>query len=237
MRKFLAFALVLAGAFLLVPTAHAQFTMVTATVTDPNGIPYGNGTMSAVLVPGARGGFRLSGQPYSGQINPITLDSPGKFTANFGDVTLITPSAQWRITINSNQGGIAPPLGTGGQTFVFTSSGTTISGSSPVDISTSLNALAPKLTNFITGGTGTVTSVSGTAPIVATPNPIIGVGALSCPTCVTGAGASPRIAFWSSGSALSSSAQLTWADGTNALGVFQGPASSTLSANLNVLPA
>lgn len=38
------------------------------------------------------------------------------------------------------------------------------------------------------GSTGTVTSVSGTGPIVATPNPITGAGTISCPTCVTAAG-------------------------------------------------
>src|SRR5258708_5551501 len=153
MRKIFILALVLAGAFLFTPAAHAQFTTVTATVTDANGIPYAAGTMSAMLTPSAPGGFRLSGQPYSGRVGPATLDATGKFTANFGDVTLITPSAQWQITIDSNPGGIAPPLGTGGQTFTFTSTGTMISGGS-VDISTSLNALAPKLTNItLSGGT------------------------------------------------------------------------------------
>jgi len=33
------------------------------------------------------------------------------------------------------------------------------------------------------GGGGTLTSVSGSSPIVATPNPIVATGALSCPTC------------------------------------------------------
>lgn len=34
-------------------------------------------------------------------------------------------------------------------------------------------------------GSGTVSSVSGTSPIVATPNPIIGTGSIGCPTCNT----------------------------------------------------
>jgi hypothetical protein len=156
----------LAVTFLFTPKASAQFTTVTATVTDPNGIPYAGGTMSAVLVPGASGGYTLSGQPYSGRVGPVTLDGNGKFTANFGDVTLITPgSPQWQITIDSNQGGIEPPLGTGPQTFTFTSTGTTISGSSLVNISASLNALAPKLTNFVAGG-GTIGSC-GTVDAIA----------------------------------------------------------------------
>jgi hypothetical protein len=179
LKRFLLFVVFLFGA----SPAFAQFTTVTATVTDPNGIPYAGGTMSAVLVPGASGGYTLGGQPYSGRVGPVTLDGNGKFTANFGDVTLITPgSPQWQIIIDSNQGGIEPPLGTGPQTFTFTSTGTTISGSSLVNISVSLNALAPKLTN-ITVGAGSVTSVAATAPIVGTPNPIVGAGTISCPTC------------------------------------------------------
>src|ERR1700739_4600036 len=155
MRKFFIFVPILIGTFLFAPSARAQFTTVTATVTDPNGIPYAAGTMSAVLVPGSPGGYTLNGAPYSGRIGPVTLDSTGKFVAQFGDVTMIKPgSPQWQITINSNPGGVAPPLGTGPQSFTFTSTGTTISGTSPVNISTSLNALAPKLSNFTNGTIG-----------------------------------------------------------------------------------
>ena len=182
MRKKFFIALVVAGAFLLsAVSARAQFTTVTATVKDTNGIPYAAGTMNAILVPSAPGGFRLSGQPYSGRVGPATLDSTGNFIANFGDVTLITPSAQWQITVDSNPGGIAPPFGTGSQTFTVTTSGTTISGSSVVDISATLSAAAPNLTNFTVSGVATVT---GTAPIVSSggANP-----AISCATCVTAA--------------------------------------------------
>lgn len=157
MRKIISIALVLAGAFLFAPAALAQFTTVTATVQDPNGIPYAGAVLNAVLVPSTGGGYTLSGQPYSGRIGPVTLDSSGKFTVNFGDVTLITPgSPQWQITISSAAATIGLPLGTGPQQFNYTSSGTTISGSSPVSLTTALNALAPKLTNFASGGSGTI---------------------------------------------------------------------------------
>lgn len=133
--------------------AFAQFTTVTATVKDPNGIPYAGAILNAVLVPSTGGGYTLSGQPYSGRIGPVTLDVTGSFTVNFGDVTMITPgSPQWQITIDSAAATINPPLGTGPQSFTFTSTGTTISGSSPVSLSTSLNALALKLTNFANSG-------------------------------------------------------------------------------------
>jgi hypothetical protein len=155
MRKILSFALVLAGAFLfalLLPeSARAQFTTVTARVTDPNGIPYAGATMTALLVPASSGGYTLNNKPYSGQIAPVSLDATGKFSANFGDVTLITPaSAQWAITIDIAPG-VLGPFGTGPQSFTFTSTGTTISGSSVVNITNSLNALAPNLTTSNAG--------------------------------------------------------------------------------------
>src|SRR5258708_6055141 len=181
-KKNLAIALVLAGAFFFLPAAApAQFTTVTGTVTDPNGIPYAAGTMSAILVPGSAGGWRLSGQPYSGRVGPVTLDSAGKFTANFGSVTLITPASQWLITVNSNTGGIPAPLGTGGQTFTITTSGTTISGNSPGDISATLNAAAPKLTNFAAAARS-----------------------------VTGTGVASQVAFFSGANAIAGDPQWTW---------------------------
>lgn len=145
MKKMFSLALVLAGAFLFAPASRAQnFVSITGTVKDSNGIPYAAGTMSAVLVPGSAGGWTLGGQPYSGRVGPVTLDSTGKFTANFGNNSVILPAGtQWLITVNSNQGGIAPPLGTGAQTFSVT-----VSLTSSSDISATLNAAAPKLTNI-----------------------------------------------------------------------------------------
>src|SRR5258708_11458098 len=119
MKKIFAIALVFSGAFLFASTVRAQnFIATTAPVTDPNGIPYGNGTMSAVLTPGSPGGWTLGGQPYSGRVGPVTLDSAGKFTANFGNNSVILPAGtKWQITVNFNQGGNCPPLSTGPQNF------------------------------------------------------------------------------------------------------------------------
>jgi hypothetical protein len=191
-NKILAVGFFLASCLLLPAPSYAQFTTVTATVQDPNGIPYAGAVLNAVLVPSTGGGYTLSGQPYSGRIGPVTLDSAGKFTVNFGDVTLITPgSPQWQITIDSAAATIAGPLGTGPQSFTYTSTGTTISGSSPVSLTTALNALAPKLTNFASGGSGTVTSIAATSPVVVTPNPITATGTISCPTCSTSSSTVP----------------------------------------------
>jgi hypothetical protein len=193
-KKFLGnIALALAGAFLfaliLPDGARAQFTTVTATVKDPNGIPYAGAVMNAVLVPSVGGGYTLSGSPYSGRIGPVTLDSTGSFTVNFGDVTLISPgSPQWQITIDSAAATIALSLGTGPQSFIFTSSGTTISGSSPVSLTTSLNALAPKLTNFAGAGTGTIagTVTAFHIPYASAPNTLSDIAG-SAVTGATGA--------------------------------------------------
>jgi hypothetical protein len=176
-RKFFLSAVLFLSGFVFLPNARAQFTTVTATITDPNGIPYSGAIMNAILVPGASGGYRLGGQPYSGRVGPVTLDSTGKFTAQFGDVTLISPgSPQWQITIDSAAASIPPSFGTGPQSFTFTSSGTTISGSSPVSLSSALNALAPKLTNFVSSGSG--------IPCVTTANSVQfnNAGAFSCAT-------------------------------------------------------
>lgn len=152
---------------LCAPSVFAQFTTVTATVTDPNGIPYAGAVMNAVLVPSTGGGYTLGGQPYSGRIGPVTLDSSGSFTVNFGDVTLISPgSPQWQITIDSAAATIGPSLGTGPQSFTYTSTGTTISGSSPVSLTNSLNSLAHKLTNFSGAGSGTLNYVGQVINVV-----------------------------------------------------------------------
>jgi len=148
MKKITHVALVLAGAFLFTQTARAQFTAVSATVVDPNGIPYAGGTVSAVLVPASPGNWTLSGNSYGGRIGTTSLDSTGSFTVQFGSNAIILPGgSQWQITVNSNLGGIPMPMGTGGQSFTVTMS---ISGSTQ-NISTTLNAAAPKLTNLNLG--------------------------------------------------------------------------------------
>lgn len=224
MRKtvFMKLALVLAGAFLFATVSHAQsFTTVTATVTDSNGIPYAGGSMSATLVPGTPGGWTLNGQPYNGQIGPVTLDSTGTFIANFGSNAVILPaSTQWKITVGSNPGGIPPPLGTGAQTFSVTM---TISGATQ-NISGTLNASAPKLTNFTSsGGSGTVTTIATTGPI--TGGPITTTGTIACPTCVTASGggsinlAATQIGFGSGTNALIGSSNFTYSNPGGACGL------------------
>lgn len=123
--------------------AHAQFTTVTGTVTDPNGLPYANATVSAVLTGATGGPWTLNGRPYAGQISNTPANANGTFNMQMGSNTSITPGgSQWLFTVNET--GVQPPLGTGPQTFQVA---ITITGSTQ-DVSAALTAAAPKLTNF-----------------------------------------------------------------------------------------
>jgi hypothetical protein len=156
----------LTTSLLLPASSFAQFTQVTATVTDPNGYPYSYGTVTAVLTPATPGGYRLGGQPYSGFLGLTALDSTGTFTANMGDVSQITPSgAQWLFTIGSS--GIAPPQGFGAQSFTYTSTGTQITGSS-VNLSTSISAAAPAIGRSTSSASAG--GVGGGSSVVLSPN-------------------------------------------------------------------
>lgn len=176
-------ALALAGAlFFLAAGVHAQTqTNVTATVKDPLAIPYAFGTYSIQLIPTGTNPT-VNGNSISGAFNGST-DANGSFNIALWPNASISPAGTtWQFTVCTNPGGVAAPLGTGNQCTPPTV--VTIAGALQ-SLSTTLSAVAPKLTT-ITIGAGSVSSISGTAPIVATPNPITGVGTISCPTCSTG---------------------------------------------------
>lgn len=202
-RTLIQAGLFLMSCLLLPASGFAQFTRVSGTVQDSNGIPYAGGTISAVLVPGSAGGWRLSGQSYSGRLQNTSLDSTGSFTVQMGDNNVILPAGtQWLFTVNSNPGGIQPPLGTGAQTFTAT---ITITGASQ-SISATLQAAAPKLTNITLGG-GSVTNIATTAPI--TGGPITTTGTIGCATCTTGNVPSGDVAIGQGSNAISGSSLFT----------------------------
>jgi hypothetical protein len=153
---------ILIGTFLFAAApAYAQFTTVSGTVQDPNGIPYASGTITAILTPATPGGYRLQGQPYSGSLPLSNLDATGSFTLSMGDNGQITPAgSQWTFTVCSNPGGIEPPLGTGNQCFQIT---VTITGGSQ-SISSQLQAAAPKLTTLLGSGGGVSGLTTGFIP-------------------------------------------------------------------------
>jgi hypothetical protein len=173
MRKILFVALL----FVLCTTpAAAQFDLVTGQVVDPNGTPYSGATVRAQL---AIAGAVVNGQPtvtnpsqaqcisaglgnapcqmpFQGT-NSFTLDANGNIPN--GGISLannptVTPAGtQWLFSVTISPG-VAPPLGTGPQSF---SVAITIN-TNPQAIGATLSAAAPKLANISAGSSFPVTT-------------------------------------------------------------------------------
>ena len=180
MKRILLLALLLAPL-----TALAQFTTVSGTVTDPTGLPYSNGTISAgLVVPSGAGAPTLNGFSYPPPSQPTGLNAAGSFTLNLADNAVLLPAAtKWTFLVCSAAGTVNPALGKG--PVCFNAGPITITGASQ-SITATLNAAAVALSNFA-GGTGTVSSVTCTVPLVCTPSPITTTGTVSAPTAVTSA--------------------------------------------------
>src|SRR5207245_10497211 len=113
--------------------ASAQGTSVTATVTDPNGVVYSNGTWKAFFVnrPGFTGIPLLNGSPFTMVFNGST-DNNGAFSVVLSDLSQISPlGSSWRFIICSASSGTC-----------FESIRTEVIGSS-FDLSAQLSSAAP----------------------------------------------------------------------------------------------
>jgi len=123
----------------------AQFTIVSGTVRDVNGIPYSGGSITAQIVLSPGGGTpTLNGNNFTAFMSPIALDSTGSFIARLADNNVILPSGtKWNFIANDYS---APPLGTGPQ---ICSATLTITGASQ-SISSSFSA-CPALSNAGSG--------------------------------------------------------------------------------------
>jgi hypothetical protein len=156
------FLLGYAGMVPITELAAAQFTTVTGTVTDPNGLPYANGTIVPILViPSGAGSPTLSGAGYAPPIQPTGLDKTGSFTMNLADNTVLQPAGtKWNFTVCSAGGTIQPAGGKGPVCFSLAAP-ITISGSSQ-SISANLNAVALALSGISTAG------VTGGNPVALT---------------------------------------------------------------------
>jgi hypothetical protein len=138
-----------------VSSAVAQFTVVTGTVTDPNGLPYAFGTISAALI--SSGSPTLNGLAYSPPQQPAGLSITGAFTMRLADVSVLLPgSSTWSFTVCPGLGVVQPSFGKGSTCFTVT--GVSISGASQ-DIGATLRAAALALTVAF----GTSTACSGAA--------------------------------------------------------------------------
>lgn len=158
MKRTILATIILASFFCFLFPASSQaqnFTSVSMTVTDPNGLPYSFAVVSAVLTPASPGGYTLGGFPYSGFLPATALDVTGSVTVNMGSNAAILPGgSQWTFSITTP--GAQPPIGSGPQAFQATIS---ISGASQ-SISATLSAAAPALSK-VTSGCSVAGFVSG----------------------------------------------------------------------------
>lgn len=146
-RTFLQSALIATMLLGFSGVARAQYTVVSGTVTDPQGFHYANGTITAQLNPASSGPWKLSGQPYGGMLPVTVLDANGSFSARIGDNAQITPgSSQWQFTVCGFA--LTPPIGTGNHCFTVLA---TVTGATQ-SLTSALSAAAPALTNISSGG-------------------------------------------------------------------------------------
>src|SRR5579864_3158061 len=99
-------ALALSGAFLFFgQAARAQTqTNVTATVVDPLGIPYANGTYSIQLIPTGTNPS-VNGNGIGGAFNG-NLSATGSFNiALWPNASIVPAATTWQFTICTNPGG------------------------------------------------------------------------------------------------------------------------------------
>jgi hypothetical protein len=165
MRRLLLVACLLLGTAL--PAAgQGGFTTVTGTIVGAvDGLTWSCGTISAQLITAGGAAPTLNGQGFSTSTAPVALGcpgtnalAPGSFSMRLADSGVIVPSnTTWQFTVNMTPG-IAPPAGTGPQSFTYTTA-INCSTNTPstctansMSISVQLSALAPKLSNTGTGG-------------------------------------------------------------------------------------
>jgi hypothetical protein len=118
MRKFL--FLILFAASARPAFGQGGFTTVNGTITDPNGIPWSGGTITAQLITPGGTSPTLNGVSFSGTSVTGILGLTGSFTIRLGDSGVILPSGTtWQFTV-SIAPGVLPPAGKGPQSFTVT---------------------------------------------------------------------------------------------------------------------
>ena len=140
-----------AGFIPITELAAAQFTVVTGTVIDPNGLPYANGTITPILTSSASP--TLGGFAYTPPTQATGLSLTGTFTMRLADNTSLLPAnTKWNFVVNCGAGCVLPAGGTGPIVFTLAAP-ITISGTTQ-DISVQLQAVAPSLTK--SSGSGVI---------------------------------------------------------------------------------
>lgn len=145
-RQLIPAIALIAAVFFLPATAAGQTkTIVSATVVDPNGVPYAGGSVATQLVP-TTGTPTINKVPVNVQNNPAAIDANGHFTVSLwcntagGACTPLDQSGtQWQFTITNP--GAQPPVGFGGVSFTVS---VTITGTTQ-DLSSTLSAASVPL--------------------------------------------------------------------------------------------
>jgi hypothetical protein len=148
--------------------AQAQ-TAVSGTITDPNGLPYSNASVQAVLVtsggqvPSVTPCTNSAGCQITGPSPAATTDVNGKFALSlWPNASILPASSTYTFNVSISPGSL-PPVGTGPQSFTVT--GITIAGSSQ-SLSALLSGAALALSHIAGGGGG------GSAPCTITANSV-----------------------------------------------------------------
>jgi hypothetical protein len=129
-HRVLLLAILLAGCAFTSITSRAQggFTTVTGTITDPSGLPYDCGTISAQLIVPGGTAPTLNGVGFTGSMSPVGLGcsnqggsgASGSFSFRVADNGVILPSGTtWQFTVNISPG-VPPPQGFGSRSFTVT---------------------------------------------------------------------------------------------------------------------
>ena len=156
--------------------ALAQQTLVTGTITDPNGLPWAGGSIQASLtLPVGASGATLNGVQIGGTTQRTALDNTGSFTMQLPDNAIVQPpGTQWTFNVAISPG-VLPPIGFGPVSFSVT---LTITGASQ-NVSAALSAASPALSHSLGGNPAFSAITSGTNTAAAM---LVGTGASLAPT-------------------------------------------------------
>lgn len=158
--------------------AFAQFTTVSGTVTDPNGLPYALGTVTPVLqIPSGAGTPKFGQTPYVPPNQASGMDGTGSFVVTLADNNVLTPAGtRWAFIVCSSAGSVPPAFGKG--PLCFTVNSVLITGASQ-SISATLTAAALPLTAPLTSQVLQNLTVTGTVNFPQCFNLNVAVGQLT----------------------------------------------------------
>jgi hypothetical protein len=164
-RLLFGFLLLLFSAFPVF--GQGGFTTVSGTITDPNGIPWADGSITAQFITPGGTAPTLNGQPFTSTTASGLLGPTGSFTMRLGDNGVIacptSPCGTWQFT-TSIAPGVLPPLGKGPQSFNVTTAincGTNTPATCTSNAMTITAALTPVPALSFSTGSGSFATLAG----------------------------------------------------------------------------